>query len=901
MRPERLELEGFTTFRARTVVTFAGCDLFAFTGPTGAGKSSLIDAMLFALYGSVPRHDLKTVAPLIAQGELQARVRLDFRVGDATYTAVRVVSRVKDGGATTKEARLERNGSGLAGNARELNAAVEKLLGLDFNQFTTCVVLPQGEFARFLHEKPADRQELLVRLLGLDLYRDLARRAGQRQKELENRRVLLGEQVAELAEMTPEAEQSARDASHHAQMLQEAVAKLRPEYEAIDGQARDLERQQAERDVQLKALEAVRVPDAVRTLAARLAEATATAEAAGQQEAQAVKAQQAAVEARTALGDAAALHRLQAAHADLAGRRQQHAQAAADEAAAMQRHEASATALAHATTQHDAATKNLAAAQSAHLAAVLAAHLVEGEPCAVCQQRVERLPHVHAPPALAGLEKAWRAAEAAASRAQAAANSADAARQAALTRVTQLVQDMTSLEARLATAPSAAEVDATLVRITGADRHVAACMEAARKAHDAAGKARVARDRVAAEQTRQWPALNATRDALAALSPPAADPADLLASWLALADWAAQARPALAQAHATAKSALADCNRARAALDDRLRGLFAAAGLPFDARRQDATQLAAQAVADARAEQDRVTRGRQRRARLEADAEAASEQATVARTLAGHLRTDHFERWLLEHALDGLASGASTILLELSNGQYALAHAQGEFAVIDHRNAGERRPVSSLSGGETFLASLALALALADQVRGLAADGAARLESMFLDEGFGALDAESLELVAPVLEELGSRGRMVGIVTHVQELASRLPVQFRVGKGPATSTVTRSDGDGYVDGSDGAGNVESSDASPAAMSGAAGSASFVGAPPLSGAPPTPGVAPAASVQSTASTVPAANAAEPAGTATTPDAAAEARPRGAGRSRGIGATRRTRTPPRDPQP
>ena len=103
---------------------------------------------------------------------------------------------------------------------------------------------------------------------------------------------------------------------------------------------------------------------------------------------------------------------------------------------------------------------------------------------------------------------------------------------------------------------------------------------------------------------------------------------------------------------------------------------------------------------------------------------------------------------------------------------YSLAHtSQRGFEVIDHANADERRPVRTLSGGETFLASLSLALALADQVAVLASTGAARLESMFLDEGFGSLDPETLDTVAAALEELGSTGRTLGIVTHVPALA----------------------------------------------------------------------------------------------------------------------------------
>ena len=131
MRPVRLEMEGFTSFRERTVVDFEGVELFALAGPTGAGKSSVIDAMIFALYGTVPRlGDERQVAPVVSQGRTEARVRLDFDVAGERWTAVRVV-RLRDGRATTREARLERAGEVVAGNARELDAEIAALLGLD--------------------------------------------------------------------------------------------------------------------------------------------------------------------------------------------------------------------------------------------------------------------------------------------------------------------------------------------------------------------------------------------------------------------------------------------------------------------------------------------------------------------------------------------------------------------------------------------------------------------------------------------------------------------------------------------------------------------------------------------------------------------------------------------------
>jgi exonuclease SbcC len=135
------------------------------------------------------------------------------------------------------------------------------------------------------------------------------------------------------------------------------------------------------------------------------------------------------------------------------------------------------------------------------------------------------------------------------------------------------------------------------------------------------------------------------------------------------------------------------------------------------------------------------------------------------------------------------------MLAELSGGAYALSvdARSGGFGVVDHTNASQVRSARTLSGGETFLASLALALALADQVAGLASSGAARLESLFLDEGFGTLDPDTLDVVATALDELGARGRMVGVVTHVRELADRLPVRFEVRKVGGASVVERVD------------------------------------------------------------------------------------------------------------
>jgi len=191
MRPIRLELQGFAAFRERTLIDFDGLDIVALTGPTGAGKSTIIDGIVFALYGSVARYGNENlVAPIINSLSSEARVRLDFEIGSVSYTAVRIVRRTASG-ASTKEARLERADRVVAGTASELTVAVEKLLGLTFDQFTKTVVLPQGDFARFLTETSGDRQSLLRRLLGLDVYAEMGVRARQRSRDAATEREAL--------------------------------------------------------------------------------------------------------------------------------------------------------------------------------------------------------------------------------------------------------------------------------------------------------------------------------------------------------------------------------------------------------------------------------------------------------------------------------------------------------------------------------------------------------------------------------------------------------------------------------------------------------------------------------------------------------------------------------------
>ncbi|MGK0618781.1 AAA family ATPase [Meiothermus cerbereus] len=150
--------------------------------------------------------------------------------------------------------------------------------------------------------------------------------------------------------------------------------------------------------------------------------------------------------------------------------------------------------------------------------------------------------------------------------------------------------------------------------------------------------------------------------------------------------------------------------------------------------------------------------------------------------LASDLKGDRFQDFLLERYQSGLLGRASQLIASLSQNRYSLQLEDGEYFVFD-RWTDALRPVRTLSGGESFMASLCLALSLSEHLsRG-------RIGALFLDEGFGTLDAETLEQVAGVLEALPTQGRLVGIVTHVEALAERLPARLEVYKSPAGSQV----------------------------------------------------------------------------------------------------------------
>lgn len=158
--------------------------------------------------------------------------------------------------------------------------------------------------------------------------------------------------------------------------------------------------------------------------------------------------------------------------------------------------------------------------------------------------------------------------------------------------------------------------------------------------------------------------------------------------------------------------------------------------------------------------------------RLERERQTLSHRRSLLKTLQTVFKGNAFVEFIAQEQLTNVSLDASERLKQLTNQRYALeVDAEGGFIVRDDANGGVRRPVNSLSGGETFLTALALALALSTQIQ---LRGESPLEFFFLDEGFGTLDAHLLETVMNTLEKLHLQNLTIGIISHVPELKNRL-------------------------------------------------------------------------------------------------------------------------------
>ncbi|MFI0368818.1 AAA family ATPase [Actinomadura sp. 1N219] len=802
MRPLCVHMDDFCSYREPTSVSLHDVDYFVLVGPTGSGKSTVIDAICFALYGSVPRWGKENVIRLaLAPSANSGRVALVFEAAGRRYGVVRALARTKQS-VTTKEARLDELDPSvdpadgieemLAAQVRTIadgdrvTDAVERVTGLEFRYFTQCVVLPQGRFADFLQAEPRKRQDLLVQLLDAGTFEVIMRRAGEEAKAAEARAQAAEAQLAKLSGADEAAETAARQRVERLRTLGDQVRSALDELRRTDDAIRDRSAEAADAARSLDALTVLAMPEDVPTLAGDLKAATGEAERLAREAARYEEAESAARDRLAGLGDKAVLDLAARAHRD-------HARLTAEIGTVRAEAEETRRAAADAEADVALAVANLEQARDevqrtrdAHTAADLVQRLAVGEPCPVCLREVTHAPERHAPPALGAADRNVKARTRDLENAQNEHRRLERETDRRDEKLDGLRRQLGAQDEHIRAHPDADDVRRRLDAIGAAEEEAGRARRDLLTARDDLTKAERLLAGLNDEAGRALRKLDDARDTVVEFGAPAVDRADLHAAWTALLAWRDQEAARRGEAAETLANELTEL---RARRDDRRRALAAdldAHDIAVPASID--TETVREAVLNARNRAENrladVERDRRRAEELTDEIRKHRQDTAVAQELARHLRANNFENWLCGEALALLVETASATLRELSGGQFEFVlDEKNAIEVTDHTEAGLRRSVRTLSGGETFQASLALALALSDQIARLGGGAARSLDSIFLDEGFGTLDPATLDTVATTLERLTSGGdRMVGIVTHVPALAERVPVRFDVSR-----------------------------------------------------------------------------------------------------------------------
>lgn len=784
MRPTKLTIQGLTAYKQQVEVDFTDLDLFAITGPTGAGKSSLVDAITFALFGKAPRVG-REIKELISQGENALKVELYFSTNGNSYRIHRTTAHKGKGKIQFElfdSVRNEWMAEESEDRAKEANAAVERAIHMDYDTFVRTVLLPQGEFQKFLAGDPNERRKVLDGLLQLNVYAAMQQKANaidrDKTAEADAHRHRLDN---ELADATPEALKSVKSQLKELKTRATELATLRDATDAAYRTAEALSQARTrEREARGKFQDSKKAFDAAAKLLAEgklvLAGMDAQIAKAGDE----IKAAEYDVELHLRLTKCLPLL------SQIEDRERR-------EEKLTREIEAHAPDVEKARAEVEAAKKKLVAARDAAQAkqdayetarhtnatALLRQKLKKGDPCPVCGQAAPELPKVQAV-VLDKLKAAYGNAKADETRANENVGEAEK----------RLVKEETGAKAG----------EKQLAELRG--QGVTLAKQLASVIDEPGLKAAAVELRIAAleKAKTQKASLEDKRTALIAERDAEAKAMESARTDVTRLDIEAKAHDIeaarSAKDAATATTAIADAAKHMAWDDVKvaleggrdvavlLRGRLVAA--------QEEERDANQGIGAAGKQIEHIETAIETAKVLREHEKTCREEATQARNLASLLRADRFPAFLRERAMKVLADAGSEKLREVSGGRYDLKVKEQDFEVEDVWNANMRRPVRTLSGGETFLASLALALALAEHLPALAGNGQQNtLESLFIDEGFSHLDAETLDIVASALEVLGQdRRRLIGVVTHVPALAERMPARITVHKSQGGSTLT---------------------------------------------------------------------------------------------------------------
>lgn len=876
MKPIQLVLSAFGPYVERTVIDFSALGeegLFLIAGDTGAGKTTIFDAISFALYGEASggkeKRKSKSFHSDYVSDQTETYVELTFRHRGETWWIrrnleyQRPAKKKKDGMETTTrqaadaQMRNEDTGEEIL-RMDDVNRRVRELLGLTQDQFTQTVMIAQGDFLKILTASSDDRKKLFRDLFHTNLYVDLQSRLQEKNRACADEQKAL-EQVILSAEgkIDPEAEFAEREILlsycgqiQHTDALCALLARLIEQEKAAQEQARAQKKEAAD---QIGALIAA-VTEGERvnrdfadweSKKARLAALTA-----GQGEIDAQRAALAAARRAQQLETDEALMRRTRRDMDAQRATLSEAQAALEQAekalpeteTRMKEAESRGgeihALLAQAKQMEDCLpvlgeverlkaaldtqkrelqrlTEASSRAQAAYTAAqnsyylsqagLLARELKAGQPCPVCGSTAHPCPAQITPETVTrqALEQAAKRRETA-EKAQSDAATRLAANRAALDeredrlRALKIGADETQqrLAARIDAAHQAAadrqrEIDAARSTYQALDKR----KTAAQSAVDAAQKQLAALEKDLRAQTEAFEQKRAAHgfEDEASYRLAKRTNADIERLDREIRNYDEQKRTLAAQTHE---------------LEDKLSG-------------RQRTDLAAlqnrrAAALDRQAKAENAEKAMVRKLTLHESAEREIRQANAAiqkkrgkwqiiqelytccaGIAAGNPRAKlTFEAYVQQYYFRFVVAAANKRLTRLTDGMFTLrvmreaanrvSQSGLDLEVLD-RSTGQARDVSTLSGGESFLASLALALGLSDAVQ--SQSGQIRMDAMFIDEGFGSLDENALRSSIDVLLELADGKRLIGIISHVQELEERIDKQIVVTKTPNGSTV----------------------------------------------------------------------------------------------------------------
>lgn len=905
MRPLRLVLQAFGPYLEKTQLDlsqFAESGLFLITGPTGGGKTSLLDAMCFALYGKSTggRRRFAEMRCGSAPQELPTLVELEFalqgeryRFSRSQYTHINRNTKAPELRESHQCFRLEGEDWALLESKSDsaVSRRAEELLHLTCEQFSQVIVLPQGEFLRLLRASSSDKGEMLKTLFSAGVWRQVTDRFHQRERQLEDKArqtaalrasLLQQEEVESLGGLEEKAASLAQretalrqENKTLAQQLEQAEGLLQSleQYTRLEEAAQEAGKSLARAQAAWKELEGREIQprhkreqaQALRQQAVALAQESARlgeqkeellrAQAVGKQAAATRKQLEEQRQALAALGqqretlsqrmekgnafckaceEAAArlpallerrqaLEKLSAAWEELARRKAR--QAAALEGLSIAEQAAAQKQLLLETVslrleRQEALLRQNAALQLAHT-------LEPGKPCPVCGA----LEH---PSPAAGQEmlleprqlESLRQEEKSARQAQVKAAALAASRKAEADQAAEAVsqQEAAWKEAAASagdfTREEAAAQLAQAAALAEKAKGEAARLEAAKEKLRALEKERDAcqqretalREKLSALEAQAQELERRAQEAQAACA--GLDHSALEEAIQAKGRAYDAKEKAAAQLLQEAQEEDAQRERAQAALSlaqqalEKANAQWQACPTPWEERPQlpqlrQQCQTLRQESLTRREELGKAASARQtlegalqEARRLEEELAALEGQLSRVARLSKSLSGSNpmkmpILQYVLSVMLEEVLGSANRFFATLSRGRYALRLKDGpatrgygglDLEVLDGASM-LPRSIETLSGGEQFLASLSLAFGLSDVVQNHS--GAVRLDSLFIDEGFGSLDGETLDTAMKALAMLQSGGRLIGIISHVSELKNRIPCRVEVSRDAA--------------------------------------------------------------------------------------------------------------------